>query len=116
MYYQHSNNNIENCLPQNISNIFKEVYKRFIIPLYVPLLSIIPFFLLISSKENVNYRKLKIFTFLIGLLVIILSETTIRLVSKIIFNNIGIAITPLLALILIYSVFIFKFNFRKKIQ
>jgi lipopolysaccharide export system permease protein len=109
-------NNIENCLPQNISNIFKEVYKRFIIPLYVPLLSIIPFFLLISSKENVNYRKLKIFTFLIGLLVIILSETTIRLVSKIIFNNIGIAITPLLALILIYSVFIFKFNFRKKIQ
>ena len=108
--------NIENCLPQNISNIFKEVYKRFIIPLYVPLLSIIPFFLLISSKENVNYRKLKIFTFLIGLLVIILSETTIRLVSKIIFNNIGIAITPLLALILIYSVFIFKFNFRKKIQ
>ena len=108
--------NIENCLPQNISNIFKEVYKRFIIPLYVPLLSIIPFFLLISSKENVNYRKLKIFTFLIGLLVIILSETTIRLVSKIIFNNIGIAITPLIALILIYSVFIFKFNFRKKIQ
>ncbi len=106
--------NIENCLPQNISNIFKEIYKRFIIPLYVPLLSIIPFFLLISSKENVNYRKIKIFTFLIGLLVIILSETTIRLVSKIPFNNIGIAITPLLALIIIYSIFIFKFNFRKK--
>ena len=108
--------NIENCLPQNISNIFKEIYKRFVIPLYVPLLSIIPFFLLISSKENVNYRKLKIITFLTGLLVIILSETTIRLVSKIPLNNVGIAITPLIALILIYSVFIFKFNFRKKIQ
>ena len=106
-------NNIENCLPQNVSNIFKEIYKRLVIPLYVPLLSIIPFFLLISSKENVNYRKLKIFTFLIGLLVIILSETTIRLVSKIPFNNIGIASIPVLALIIIYLIFIFRFKFRK---
>ena len=106
-------NNIENCLPQNISNIFKEIYKRLVIPLYVPLLSIIPFFLLISSKENINYRKLKVFTFLIGLLAIILSETSIRLVSKILFNNIGIASIPVLVLIIIYSIFILRFKFRK---
>ena len=106
-------NNIENCLPQNLSNIFKEIYKRLVVPLYIPLLCIIPFFLLISSKENINYRNLKIFTFLIGLLVIILSETTIRLVSKIPFNNIGIASIPVLALIIIYSIFIFKFKSRK---
>ena len=106
-------NNIENCLPQNVSNIFKEIYKRLVVPLYIPLLCIIPFFLLISSKENINYRNLKIFTFLIGLLVIILSETTIRLVSKIPFNNIGIASIPVLALIIIYSIFIFKFKSRK---
>ena len=29
--------NIENCLPQNLNNIFKEIYKRLIIPLYIPL-------------------------------------------------------------------------------
>ncbi len=108
--------NIENCLPQNLNNIFKEIYKRLIIPLYLPLLSIIPFFLLIASKENVNYSKLKIFTFIAGLLIIILSETTIRFVSKILFNNLGIALIPLLTLIIIYSIFMFKFQFRKKIK
>ena len=107
---------IENCLPQNINNIFKEVYKRLIIPFYVPLLSLIPFFLLISSKENVNYSRLKIFTFLTGILIIILSETTIRLVSNIIINNIGIALMPLLVLLIIYLIFIIKFKFGKKIQ
>ncbi len=106
---------IENCLPQNINNIFKEIYKRLVIPFYVPLLSLIPFFLLISSKENVNYSRLKVFTFLTGLVIIILSETTIRLVSNMIFNNIGIAALPLLALIIIYLIFIMKFKFRKKI-
>ena len=105
---------IENCLPQNLNNIFKEIYKRLIIPLYLPLLSIIPFLLLIVSKENVNYSKLKVFTFITGLLIIILSETTIRFVSKILFNNIGIALIPLFILIIIYSIFIFKFQFRKK--
>ena len=106
--------NIENCLPQNLNNIFKEIFKRLIIPLYIPLLSIIPFLLLIVSKENLNYSKFKIFTFFTGLLIIILSETTIRFVSKILFNNIGIALIPLLTLIIIYSIFIFKFKFRKK--
>ena len=83
---------------------------------YVPLLSLIPFFLLISSKENVNYSRLKIFTFLTGLLIIILSETTIRLVSNIIINNVGIALIPLLVLLIIYLIFIIKFKLGKKIQ
>ena len=104
--------NIENCLPQNLNNIFKEIYKRLIIPLYIPLLSIIPFLLLIVSKENLNYSKFKVFTFFTGLLIIILSETTIRFVSKIFFNNIGIALIPLLTLIMIYSILIFKFKFK----
>ena len=104
--------NIENCLPQNLNNIFKEIFKRLIIPLYIPLLSIIPFLLLIVSKENLNYSKFKIFTFFTGLLIIILSETTIRFVSKILFNNIGIALIPLLTLIIIYSILIFKFKFK----
>ena len=104
--------NIENCLPQNLNNIFKEIYKRLIIPLYIPLLSIIPFLLLIVSKENLNYSKFKVFTFFTGLLIIILSETTIRFVSKILFNNIGIALIPLLTLIIIYSILIFKFQFK----
>ena len=32
---------IENCLVQNLHNIYKELYKRFLIPIYIPLLVLI---------------------------------------------------------------------------
>ena len=59
-------NNIENCSIKNIQNILKEFYKRFIIPFYIPILSLIPFLLITTSKENSKYNKLRITTFLIG--------------------------------------------------
>ena len=60
---------IENCSIKNINNILKEMYKRFVIPFYIPILSLIPFLLITSSKENLNYNKLRLITFLIGLFV-----------------------------------------------
>ena len=59
--------NIENCYSENLNNLFKEIYKRFFIPLYIPILSIIPLFVIISSKENTKYYLLRLTTFLIGL-------------------------------------------------
>ncbi len=94
--------NIENCRLENIQNIFKEIYKRFIIPFYIPLLSIIPFLLIMLSKENSNYQKLKFFTFIIGFFVIVFSETTIRLISKTTIHNIGIFLIPVIFLLLMY--------------
>ena len=102
--------NIENCSYQNIQNIIKEIYKRFIIPFYIPLLSLIPFLLITSSKENSNYSKIRIITFLIGLTVIIFSETTIRLISKISIYDISIMITPIVLLTLLYLFLSKKFN------
>lgn len=93
---------IENCTLQNIQNIFKEVYKRFIIPFYIPLLSIVPFLLIIISKENSNYQKLKFFTFLIGFFVIIFSETTIRFISRAEIQNILLFSIPIVLLIFMY--------------
>tara|TARA_B100000900_G_scaffold389818_1_gene383019 strand:- start:1590 stop:2735 length:1146 start_codon:yes stop_codon:yes gene_type:complete len=108
------NEKIPNCNIQNIKNILKEFYKRLIIPFYIPLLTLIPFMIIIISKENSNYTRLKIFTFLVGLLVIIFSETTIRFVSETIIPNLQITIIPFCLFIILYSVFIFNFNFYKK--
>ena len=93
--FETNSKNIENCSTENISNIFKELYKRFVIPFYIPLLSLIPFILILTSKESLNFNKVRIFTFLIGLLAIIFSETTIRLVSNKIFQNISLVVIPL---------------------
>tara|TARA_B100001057_G_scaffold470225_1_gene531364 strand:+ start:28 stop:1170 length:1143 start_codon:yes stop_codon:yes gene_type:complete len=103
---------IENCSYGNIQNIVKEFYKRFIIPFYIPLLSLIPFLLITTSKENSNYNKMRLITFLIGLTVIIFSETTIRLISKISIYDLGVMIIPIILLIFLYLFLANKFNIR----
>ncbi len=111
---KNNHNEIPNCSINNIQNIIKEFYKRLIIPFYIPLLTLIPFMLIIFSKENSNYNKLKIFTFLIGLLIIIFSETTIRYISDTIISNSRIIIIPFCLLIILYFIFLYKFKFFKK--
>ena len=105
---------IENCSTQNIENIFKEFYKRFIIPFYIPLLSLISFLLIILSKENLKYHKLRLITFSIGLITIIFSETTIRLISSITINNLGLILVPLILFISLYLFLNFKFRMNTK--
>ena len=106
---------IENCNIKNIRNILKEVYKRFIIPFYIPVVSIISLMLIMLSKENPKYQKLKIIIFLIGFFIILFSETTSRLISNKIFENFLLFLIPLLLIFLSYVFLLFKFNKIKKI-
>ncbi len=106
---------INNCGTKNLNNIYKEIYKRFFIPLYIPILSLIPFLLILSSKENINYFKLRIVTFILGVITIIFSETTIRMISKVLLNNISIIIIPLFCFIIIYLIFLYNFKLKNKI-
>ena len=103
---------IENCNIQNIENLFKEFYKRFIIPIYIPLLSIVPFLLILSSKEKSNYMTYRVFTFILGLIIIIFSETTIRFVSKEFLQNLSLLFFPIIFNLILYVSFIKKFNGR----
>ena len=105
-------NKIENCSKKNLHNIYKELYKRFLIPFYIPLLVLVPFLLTLSSKENSNYSKLKTITFLIGIIFIVISETTIKLISTTYLKNIIISLMPFLFLIFLYVIFIKKTNFK----
>ena len=59
--------NIVNCDDSNIKNILKEFYKRLVVPLYIPTLTLISFLLIIKSKENIDFFKIRIMTFVIGL-------------------------------------------------
>ena len=107
-----TNQKIVNCTTGNINNIFKEIYKRFLIPFYILILSLTPLLVIILSKENSKYSKLKLITFLIGLFLIIFSETTIRLISDSLIRNIIISLLPLVFIATLYLVFFNKFQFR----
>ena len=104
---------IINCNVQNMNNILKEFYKRFIIPFYIPILSVISFFLIIISKENLKYQKVKLATFLIGLSIIIFSEATIRFISKDSFQNIILILIPIFLFIIFYLFLMMKIKYSK---
>ncbi len=113
--FEKKNKNIENCSNKNIRNIFKEIYKRFIIPLYIPVLSMISLFLLILSKENLNYQRLRVLTFSLGFLTIVFSETIIRLISRSTIHNLILFCVPIIMVVTIYLFLMLKFksNIRK---
>lgn len=101
---------IENCRVSNMRNILKEFYKRFIIPIYIPILSLIPLLLIISSKENSKYQKLRLFTFITGLTFVIFSETTIRFISTNVIQSMTLSTLPILFFLSIYIYFYLKFR------
>ena len=101
---------IENCKIQNIDNIIKELYKRFIIPFYLPTLMLIILFLILRSKENINYFNYRIIIFLLGLSTIISSEMSLRFIEDNILGNIKIFLIPLIVMITTYLIIFFNLN------
>ena len=106
---------VENCRKDNIDNIIKELYKRIIIPLYIPVLILISLLLLLKSKENINYPRYRILIFLIGFGAIIISEMTIRLINVDFIKNLKFFIIPIILVISLYLNYLIKFRSRKEL-
>ena len=50
---------IENCVKENLNNIIKELYKRFIIPFYIPTLMLTILFLILG---NISFKHLMLYS------------------------------------------------------
>ena len=105
---------IQNCTVENIGNIFKELYKRIFVPLYLPALILIALSLIILSKENNNFSRFRTLNFLFGIVIIIISEFSLKFIDITLIINLFIFFLPVLILITLYSIIFFKLNFRFK--
>ncbi len=111
-YFSKDQNELTNCRPDNNANLIKEFYKRLIVPFYIPILMLVPYILILSSKEKSNYNKMKLFTFIVGVIIIIFSESIIRLISIDIHKNLFIYVIPLILLTLFYLLFFYKLKIK----
>ena len=107
---------IQNCTIENLDNIYKELYKRFLTPLYIPTLILISLMLIIYSKENINFTKYRLFIFLIGMVVIIFSETTQKLIKDDLNYNLKIYIIPIIIFMLFYFSVSAKLKFKQQLK
>ncbi len=111
-----SNNNFFtlNCNIENLDNIYKELYKRLIIPSYLPILITISLILIIKSKESTNYLNYRTIIFLFGLTIIIFSETSIKLIGNDLEKNFLIVFLPFFLFLIIYLLLFYNLRFKFK--
>ena len=107
---------VRNCEFKNLDNILAELYKRLIIPLYLPSLMLISLFLIIHSKEKINYSRYRLIVFLIGFFLIIFSESTLKFVDKSLYNNLLIGLIPIIIILFLYIFIISQLNYKKKLK
>jgi lipopolysaccharide export system permease protein len=103
-----------NCSLNTLSNLLQELYKRFIVPLYIPILIITSLLLILISKENIKYNIYKIGIFLLGIFVIIFSEISLKFVGNNLYNNIGLLLLPII--IFLFQYMFFKIKLKTKIK
>ena len=97
-----------NCKYENIKESFQEIFKRFISPFYLPVLSLIACLIIIKSKDDYKYNKYKFGLFFLGVSAIIISEISIKYSSINVFQNIYLVSLPALFFLSIYLYFKIK--------
>ena len=91
-----------NCSKDSLDSLFQELYKRLVIPLYIPILILTSLFLIIFSKENKMYNKSKLSIFFTGIFLIIISETMLRFIKEDFLFNLVIVSIPFIIFIIFY--------------
>lgn len=90
--------------------IKQETFKRIIKPLYLFVISVIVGFLLINIKENHKYQFIKSYVFLIGIVVLIISEISISYSGKSDLSGLITSLSPIILFIFLYL------NLRNKLS
>ena len=104
---------ILNCNQANPRNVYKELFKRFVAPFYLPLLILIAAFNLIITKENINYFKYRFLIFSLGIITIIISESSLGFIGDNFVKNIFLISIPISSILIIYLMIIYKFKIKK---
>jgi len=105
--------NIKNCKLDNLENVYKELYLRLIKPLYITFLISISLLFILKSKSDhsFNINKFKIYSF--AFLFIIFLESSSKLISINLIQNLFLSIFPLILTLIIYLYFLMKLKVNK---
>ena len=97
--------------PQRI-NAIAELNDRIIIPLFIPFLTILACFLIITNKDIINYNFLKALIFISGFGAIILSEVLLDLSSKKIYASFCLYASPIILFLITW--YLLKYFLKKE--
>ena len=97
---------------ENINDTKIELNKRFGMPLFIPLISLICCFLLTSRKDKKMYSYHKYIYFIIGFIILITSEITVRYSGISLNHTMVYYFLPIILPPLIYFILIRTFKYE----
>ena len=100
-----------NCVINNLRNVYKEIYKRLVMPFYIPLLVMLSLLLILKSKDDHSFKFYKLKVFILGFFLIIFIEISLKFIGINIIKNLLIYLLPLLLFFLMHFYFVNKFKF-----
>lgn len=107
-------NSSHNCRKESLDTLYMELYKRFIIPLYIPSLFLITLILIFKSKEESNYKIIKFSIFLINFFLIIISESSVKFIDQSFAKNNLLIIMPIIMIAALLLNFFYQFKLKHK--
>ena len=97
-----------NCQKSFLKNLTQEIYKRTILPFYMPLVCIIASLIILKSSYNDKFKNFKLKIFLSGIIIIIISQISINTISINIQTSIATLCVPFILLFTSYLFFLKK--------
>tara|TARA_B100000989_G_scaffold297152_1_gene282106 strand:+ start:855 stop:1985 length:1131 start_codon:yes stop_codon:yes gene_type:complete len=114
-YLEFRKNDKTRCGNENdfvLKDIYEEIFKRVIIPIYIIVLSLISSLIILKSKVNYLQNYFKTILFLTGFIIIILSELSYKLINKIFIVEILSLSLPLICILFFYIFIFIKSKFK----
>ena len=107
-------NNIINCQPKNLQNIYEELHSRLIKPLYITFLITISLLFILKSKNDHTFKKYKYRIYFFGFFFIIFLESSSKFMSLNLLKNLSISTLPIFFVLMIYLYFLKTLKVNKK--
>ena len=110
-------NNSLRCGEKNsflIKDIYEEVYKRIINPIYIIILSLISSLVILKAKIIRIAKLAKFLIFFLGFTIIVMSELTYKLINLSIQFEIISLLLPIILILIFYFYILIKSNFRPR--
>ena len=92
--------------------ITQELFSRFFKPFYIPLLALVCGFLLIKSKNSQDFTSYKLKIFVLGVVIISISEISTKFYSLNLIKSLSILLVPLILFIIFYYYFRIASNIK----
>ena len=114
-YFKYRKDTNLRCSKENsflLKEIYEEMFKRAINPIYIIILSLVSSLLIIKPKKDFFNNYLKFILFGLGFAIILFSELSYKFISDSTMLEILIITLPILFIILFYFILLIKLKFR----